>query len=376
MSSTLDLSQVPASTPPAGVTANFVNPPNQNYQIYSINIALCLTGTTILLLRLYTRIRLQKTIAIDDWFCIGAQICAWLFAILCMLNIRNGYGVHMWDLHLNEIKPFKQYDLAAEDIFVVGIWLVKTSILLFYLRLSPEKRFRQMTYAIMAFVAIYNIISLLVFTLGCLPVQAMWDVTLMPTAKCVQQLSFVYANAAFNLFSDLITLALPIKLCWSLQTTIKQRILLMLVLMMGSFACVIAIVRIVTMMPFVDDMDLTWYKVTLAKWAMVEINVGIICSCLPVMRPLLLRIFPNLFGSHNNSGVKPIHRADGKETIGASHKKVIRNWDHLTTLKGTTAAETTHDVESLHETAKHDDGSEPAIMMATEYSVTSKRLSE
>lgn len=117
---------------------------------------------------------------------------------------------------------------------MVGIWLVKTSILLFYLRLSPEKRFRQMTYAIMVFVAVYNIISLLVFTLGCLPVQAMWDVTLMPTAKCVQQLSFVYANAAFNLFSDLITLALPIKLCWSLQTTIKQRVLLMLVLMMGS----------------------------------------------------------------------------------------------------------------------------------------------
>ncbi|PWY91668.1 hypothetical protein BO94DRAFT_583604 [Aspergillus sclerotioniger CBS 115572] len=377
MSSTLDLSQVPASTPPPGVTANFVNPENQNYQIYSINIALCLTGTTILLLRLYTRIRLQKTIAIDDWFCIGAQICAWLFAILCMLNIRNGYGVHMWDLHLSEIKPFKQYDLAAEDIFVVGIWLVKTSILLFYLRLSPEKRFRQMTYAIMVFVALYNIISLLVFTLGCLPVQAMWDVTLMPTAKCVQQLSFVYANAAFNLFSDLITLALPIKLCWSLQTTIKQRVLLMLVLMMGSFACVIAIVRIVTMMPFVDDMDLTWYKVTLAKWAMVEINVGIICSCLPVLRPLLLRIFPNLFGSQNNSGFKPIQRADGKDTIGASRKKVIRNWDHLTTLKGTTAAETNHDVESLHEMTKQDDGSgEPAIMMATEYSVTSKRMSE
>lgn len=110
---------------------------------------------------------------------------------------------------------------------------------------------------------------------------------------------------------------------------------------------------------------------------MVEINVGIICSCLPVMRPLLLRIFPTLFGSQPASGVKPMPRADGKDTIGASRKKVIRNWDHLTTLKGTTAAETQHDVESLHETVKHDDGTgEPAIMMATEYSVTSKRLSE
>ncbi|OJJ66076.1 hypothetical protein ASPBRDRAFT_201328 [Aspergillus brasiliensis CBS 101740] len=373
----VDLSQIPASPPPDGVTANFVNPPNQNYQIYSINIALCLTGTAVLVLRLYTRGKLQKTIGVDDWFCIWAQICAWLFAILCMLNIRNGYGVHIWDLYLSKIKPFKQYDLAAEDIFVVGIWLVKTSILLFYLRLSPEKRFRQMTYGIMAFVALYNIISLLVFTLGCIPVQASWDVTLMPTAKCVDQLSFVYANAAFNLFSDLITLALPIRLCWSLQTTLKQRALLMLVLMMGSFACVIAIIRIVTMMPFVSSMDLTWYKVTLAKWAMVEINVGIICSCLPVMRPLLIRFFPTVFGSQASSAVKPIRPADGKDTFGAARKKVIRNWDYLSTIKGTNVNETAHEVESLHEEPKHENGNpEPAIMMATEYSVTCKRRSE
>ncbi|PYH89193.1 hypothetical protein BO71DRAFT_390114 [Aspergillus ellipticus CBS 707.79] len=377
MSSTRDLSQVPAGTPPAGVTPNFEHPEGSQYQIYSLNIALCLTGTVILALRLYTRAMLQRTIALDDWFCIWAQICAWLFAILCMLNIRNGYGFHMWDLHLNKIKPFKQYDLAAEDIFVVGIWLVKTSILLFYLRLSHEKRFRQMTYAIMIFVAVYNILSLLIFTLGCSPVQAMWDVTLMPTAKCVDQLAFVYANAAFNLFSDIITLALPIRLCWSLQTTLKQRVLLMLVLMMGSFACVIAIVRIVTMMPFLDDMDLTWYKVTLAKWAMVEINVGIICACLPVLRPLLLQVFPQLLGSSKASSGAKGNRggSDGSDPVSSTRKKVIRNWDYLTTLNTTAAPETTTDVE-VQEMAKHEAmDSQSAIVRSTDYSVTCKRSS-
>ncbi|PYH41333.1 putative integral membrane protein (Pth11) [Aspergillus saccharolyticus JOP 1030-1] len=374
MSTTLDLSRVPAADPPAGVTANFENPPNQNYQIYSINLALCFTGTAVLLLRLYTRAVLQKTIALDDWFVIGAQICAWIFAILGIINIDNGYGVHIWDLYLDRIKPFKQNDLAGEDVFVVGIWLVKTSILLFFLRLSPEKRFRQMTYGIMIFVAVYNMISLLVFTLGCIPAQAMWDVTLMPTARCVDQLAFVYANAAFNLFSDLITLALPIRLCWSLQTTFKQKVLLMMVLMMGSFACVIAIVRIVTMMPFVHDSDLTWYKVTLAKWAMVEINVGIICACLPVLRPLLLQIAPHLFGSKISSAGKPRGQgSDGSDPVGA-RKKVIRNWDYLSTLRSAAVPETQDDVEAMHAMVKHDkNGHAAGIVMSTDYSVTSKR---
>lgn len=67
----VDLNQIPASAPPDGVTPNFVNPPNQNYQIYSINIALCLTGTAVLILRLYTRGKLQKTIGVDDCECPG-----------------------------------------------------------------------------------------------------------------------------------------------------------------------------------------------------------------------------------------------------------------------------------------------------------------
>ncbi|KAF7585963.1 hypothetical protein BBP40_009772, partial [Aspergillus hancockii] len=263
----MDLSKIPASPPPEGVTPNFENPDRLDYEVYSINIAMCSTATAFLFLRLYTRGILQRTIAVDDWFCVWAQVCAWIFAILGIVNIKNGYGVHIWDLHLDKLTPFKQNDLAGEDVFVVGIWLVKTSILLFYLRINPEKRFRQMTCAIMIFVAVYSLISLLVFTLGCIPTEALWDVTKMEGAKCVDQLAFVYANAAFNLFSDIITLVLPVRLCWTLQASAKQRILLLIVLAMGSFACVIAIVRIVTMMPFVNSSDFTRYKVTLAKWA-------------------------------------------------------------------------------------------------------------
>lgn len=54
------------------------------------------------------------------------QICAWIFAILSVISkytqlcqysldthltdedIKNGYGVHVWDLHLDKITPFKK----------------------------------------------------------------------------------------------------------------------------------------------------------------------------------------------------------------------------------------------------------------------------
>ncbi|CAG8961145.1 hypothetical protein HYFRA_00002688 [Hymenoscyphus fraxineus] len=34
-------------------------------------------------------------------------------------------------------------------------------------------------------------------------------------------------------------------------------------------------------------------------WSVIEVNVGIICACLQTLRPLMARVFPNLFASTN-----------------------------------------------------------------------------
>ncbi|KAE8377969.1 hypothetical protein BDV26DRAFT_304708 [Aspergillus bertholletiae] len=372
----MDLSTIPVAPPPPGVTPNFDNPDGSKYEITSVSIAMCSSATIVLLLRLYTRLYLLKTYGLDDFFCSMGLICAWIFAILSLINIKNGYGMHVWDLHLDKLTPFKkQYDLAEEDIYALGVWFVKTAILLFYLRLNPDKRFRQMTWAILGFVAFYSLLSILIFTLGCRPVQAMWDVTITD-AKCVDQFSFVYANAAFNVFSDLATLVLPIKLCWSLQTSRRQRMLLMVVFGMGSFCCVIAILRIVTMMPYIHSNDFTHFKVTLANWCMIEINVGIICACLPTMRPLLARCFPRVFSSIDRSNNKNYKGSGGSYAL--KPRKKVHNWDHLTTLQGTQL--TTQDPgrlqnsESVQELVKSDEQTEPqGIMTSKDYSVTYTR---
>lgn len=127
-----------------------------------------------------------------------------------------------------------QIDLGEEVVYGLGVWFVKTAILAFYLRLSPEKRFRQINYAIMVFVALYSIVSVVMFVVGCIPVAAMWDITLMDNAKCFSQLDLVYGNAACNVLSDLITLILPIRLCWSLHLNRKQKTMLMGLFLLGS----------------------------------------------------------------------------------------------------------------------------------------------
>jgi hypothetical protein len=43
--------------------------------------------------------------------------------------------------------------------------------------------------------------------------------------------------------------------------------------------------------------NVTWEYTEFDMWSTIEINVGIICACMPSLRVLLVRLFPNLLGT-------------------------------------------------------------------------------
>jgi hypothetical protein len=53
-------------------------------------------------------------------------------------------------------------------------------------------------------------------------------------------------------------------------------------------------------------------------WTIIEMNVAIICACLPQMRPLIVKVFPKIMASYSRE------RSHGKTPYGsafsASHK--------------------------------------------------------
>lgn len=68
--------------------------------------------------------------------------------------------------------------------------------------------------------------------------------------------------------------------------------------------------------------------------SMVEINVGIICACLPTLRPLLIQTFPRLFSSIQSGDY--FSGSSGSYPLDSSNKKRrIRSWNHLSTIGNT-----------------------------------------
>lgn len=70
----IDYWQVPAATPPNGTTSNFVNPPSVGNRQTITNIITLIIMIVVVLLRLYTRIFIVKSVGYDDCASISAEV--------------------------------------------------------------------------------------------------------------------------------------------------------------------------------------------------------------------------------------------------------------------------------------------------------------
>ncbi|KAF2494858.1 hypothetical protein BU16DRAFT_49782 [Lophium mytilinum] len=318
----VDISHTPATTPPQGVTAEFEHPDSIAYQVIALSLPFTCTATVVVLLRMYTRIMIVRSPGLDDLTIVIGLLISWIFCALGIANIPYGYGIHLWDLYIPKIKPFLIIDLLGQDFYFVGTCFVKVSILLFYLRLNPDKTFRRVAFAIMSFDVVYSFVSIIVATFGCTPIAGGWD--LLIKSKCVNKKAYYYVAAACNIVTDFATLGLPVRMCLRLNVSRRQRWLLLGLFGVGSFACIISIVRLVTMLPSLHSIDFTRYKVQVAGWAEVEINTGIICACLPTLKPLLNTVFPTHFAP--SSGRTPASSSPSSNPSKRFRDKQIENF--------------------------------------------------
>lgn len=60
--------------------------------------------------------------------------------------------------------------------------------------------------------------------------------------------------------------------------------------------------RLQSLVHFSNSTNPTWDQWDVANWSTIEINMGIMCACMPALRGILVRIFPRLLGSGSSTG--------------------------------------------------------------------------
>ena len=66
----------------------------------------------------------------------------------------------------------------------------------------------------------------------CTPIPRFWAHSI--DGFCIDQIAFYIASGSLNILSDVLVLSLPIRQVWKLKTSLKSRLLLLLLFCLGG----------------------------------------------------------------------------------------------------------------------------------------------
>lgn len=126
-----------------------------------------------------------------------------------------------------------------------ALMAVKTSILVFYLTLTRNKKvFRWANYITLAVVNVAGLVLTFVNVFQCDPVSAAYRVSDASSAKCIDIVTLYLSSAPVNIITDLAVLFLPMPILTQMRLPAKQKAILVVTFSFGFFVAVVDVVRI------------------------------------------------------------------------------------------------------------------------------------
>ncbi|KAF7958143.1 hypothetical protein EAE96_003705 [Botrytis aclada] len=283
--------------PPPGITPNSQAP----YHAAGLVVVTCVFVPLAIMavsVRTFTRSRIVRIFAADDYVMIFALLTS-IALTGCILNLLDyGLGKHLYDVPLDDLYPnFLKINVIAAMLFCAATGMAKTSVLLFYRRIFPSKNFHCVIWCLVAFTICYSSASVLANLFSCRPISASWDIQYAGTAKCINRPVFYFAQAGLGIATDFATVIAPLPMMWNLQIPIRQKIGVGGILIMGSFVCVVSIIRLKSLYVLLKGTDLTLDTVDALLWCVIELNLSIVGGCAPTLRPFMRKYCPKVLGS-------------------------------------------------------------------------------
>ncbi|KAH7246527.1 hypothetical protein BKA59DRAFT_478115 [Fusarium tricinctum] len=287
-------------------------------------------------LRLYTRSQILHSVGADDYLVLIALVFQIIYSAFVTAGTKYGIGRKFDDI-ADPDAYFKAVELEVYSqvagIMVIG--LGKCAVGIFLLRIVRNKFQKGFIWAFLAGTVFITLFASVVVVVQCDPVESTWDKRI--PGKCWIDFSKVGLTVgSWFVVADFCFAILPWFVIWELNMKRKEKITVACGLSLGIFAGVCGIVRTVAL----DGLNASEYiydTVDMLLWSATESTVTIMCSSIPVLRPLYVRFRYGSQGesSRDNSYKLPMYgnhsgRKYGNGSIpgteingGPSHRTVV-----------------------------------------------------
>ncbi|KAL1899811.1 hypothetical protein Sste5346_002677 [Sporothrix stenoceras] len=280
-------------------TSEYPTSPLQQFG-FAIIVFFPVLAFIIVCLRVYSRVN-TKQFGIDDALIIVAMILSiGETATTWMFMKTNFIAIHIWNVPAEyDVVQALIWNFAVQVLYNPILALVKTSMLLFLLKLGSQKPGVRICIHILNTLNLSLMVAIfLVVIFQCTPIAFNWDTTIVG-GHCVQQGTFYLATAALTIFTDVLNLALPFWVFLDLKMPLRVKVALLFVFLLGAIVTIVGIVRLVFIYQgfFGSPSADPTYSLGFCTSA-IETNLAIICASAPSLRGLIRSWFPRFFSSN------------------------------------------------------------------------------
>ncbi|KAI1778389.1 MFS general substrate transporter [Hypoxylon cercidicola] len=290
--------------------------PNRGPAVFAVTTATLVLATCIVAARLFCRIRIVRRVTWDDYAIVTAWILAFALSFSIDFGASKGLGRHDENISPDDWNVLRRCEYVFSVLYNPALMATKTSILIFYLRLSKntQKVLRLASWAVLVIVNLAGSVLTLINIFQCRPVPAAFD-PFDGSAYCIPLLTEFICSAPVNVVTDLAILALPLPVLTSMRLPRRQKVILIFTFALGIFVTIVDVVRIyyleqaITQVSislsdnpeatFGDSSQFAWNASFSLMWSAVEVNVGMTCACIPTLKPLIRRILPAMLVDPN-----------------------------------------------------------------------------
>ncbi|KAF6227643.1 hypothetical protein HO173_012083 [Letharia columbiana] len=232
----------------------------------------------------------------DDWLIIAASCCAtaclasaiWIVTVLRLKPDPGDYA-----RSLRAVSDVLKGTFISEICWTIAICIVKCSILTFYWRLFRLQggAVRIAIWAFFVVVVCWGIAVGVATIFQCSPIQYMWEPTI--PGRCITDTYWFFVGSSIpHIITDLALIGLPMPRIWKLQMPRSQKITVSAILGLGGLVTVVSFFRVINLTR--SNGEKATNEVSLLIWTGVEVNMSIVCACLPCLRPIITLIFGKL----------------------------------------------------------------------------------
>jgi len=264
--------------------------PSGGVAVIAVNAVFTFLAIIAVIGRFYARSLKRRRPTLDDYLIVAGLIFTIATASVGFaMVVDGGVGIHQTEASLSQISILLKLFVPAPMLWSCATTCVKLSILWFYIGIFEWHGFRPAAYVVMAVsIALWVAVILESFLL-CSPFEYTWNKVTV-TGTCGSSTEAYLSVAIVNLIIDLSIVALPMPILWRLQMSWKKKAAISALLGLGLIVCVMSALRIESVLAL-QDTDFTYTVVPDLIYGGLEVELGIINACLPIMQPVFNKHF-------------------------------------------------------------------------------------